>query len=59
MADWDQVEGTLKEGAGKVTDDEEVETEGKVQGAWGDVKDAGGDFKDKAEDAGDDLKDRL
>jgi len=59
MADWDQAEGELKEQGGKLTGDEELEGEGKAQGAWGDVKDAADDAKDSAGDAADDVKDRL
>jgi len=59
MADWDQAEGKLKEGAGKVTGDEQLEGEGKAQGAVGDVKDKAGDMKDKAGDALKDAKDRI
>lgn len=51
MADWDQAEGKLKEGAGKATGDEGLEGEGKVQGAWGDTKEnakeGAGDAVDK------------
>jgi uncharacterized protein YjbJ (UPF0337 family) len=51
MTDKDQVEGRLKEGAGKVSGDEGLEGEGKVQGAWGDtkenVKEGAGDAVDK------------
>ena len=54
-ADWDQTEGELKEKAGGVLGDEDLETEGEVQGAWGDVKDTAGDAwdetTDKAQDA--------
>ena len=55
MADWDQAEGKLKEGAGKLTGDEQLEGEGKVQGAVGDAKDKAGDVKDTLKDA----KDRI
>lgn len=53
MADWDQVEGKTKEGAGKVTGDEGMEGEGKVQGAWGDTKEGA---KEKAGDAVDKVR---
>ena len=52
MPDWDQVEGKLKEGEGKLTDDDVRETQGKAQGALGDVKEHAGD-------AVDDIKERL
>lgn len=52
MSNWDQAEGTVKEKVGELTDDESLENEGKVQGAFGDVKEG-------AEDLKDDVKDRL
>jgi uncharacterized protein YjbJ (UPF0337 family) len=52
MANWDQVEGEAKEQAGKLTDDESTEAEGKAQGALGDAK-------DKADDAKDEIEERL
>ena len=55
MADWDQVEGKLKEGAGEATGDEQLEGEGKAQGVVGDVKDKADDVKDLLGDA----KDRI
>ena len=55
MADWDQVEGTVKEKAGDLTGDESTENEGKAQGAFGDAKDAVGD---KVDDAVDKVRDR-
>ena len=51
----DQVEGTIKEKTGEVTDDESLEAEGKAQGAWGDAKDA---VDDKVDDAVDKIRDR-
>jgi uncharacterized protein YjbJ (UPF0337 family) len=57
MADWDQAEGKVKEGAGDLTGDKGLEAEGEAQGAWGDVKDAAGDAKDAAEDKWEDVKD--
>lgn len=62
MPDWDQVEGEVKERTGEVTGDEGLEGEGKVQGAWGDVKEGADDVKDdvkeRAGDAVDDVRDR-
>lgn len=58
MANEDQVEGTVKEHAGRLTDDEKLEGEGKVQGAWGDAKDAGDDLKDDVKDAVDEARDK-
>jgi uncharacterized protein YjbJ (UPF0337 family) len=48
----DQVEGTVKEKLGDLTDDESLEAEGKAQGAWGDVK-------EKAEELKEDLEQRI
>ncbi len=59
MADWDEVEGKTKEGAGKLTGDESLEREGKVQGKVGEVKDEAGDAWDEAKDKMEDAKDRL
>ena len=59
VADWDQAEGKLKEGAGNLTGDEQLEDEGKVQGAVGDVKDTAKDAVDNAGDAFKDAKDRI
>jgi uncharacterized protein YjbJ (UPF0337 family) len=59
MANWDQAEGEVKEQGGKLTGDEELEGEGKVQGAWGDAKEAGDDLKDAAEDAWDGAKEKV
>jgi uncharacterized protein YjbJ (UPF0337 family) len=56
MANKDQVEGTVKEHAGRLTDDEKLEGEGKVQGAWGDTKDAADNLKDDLKDAVDEAK---
>ncbi len=52
MPDWDEVEGKLKEGEGKLTDDEAREREGQAEGTLGGVK-------DKAEDAWDDARERT
>jgi len=59
MADWDEVEGKVKEGAGKVTGDEGLEREGGGQAAWGDTKDKAEDAKDEAGDVMDDAKDKM
>ena len=57
--DEDRIKGRAKEGAGKVTGDEELEREGEAQGAWGDAKDKARDSWDKAKDAADDAKDAV
>ncbi len=46
-----QAEGSVKEGIGKVTGDEETEAEGKAEKATGKVQSAFGKVKDKARDA--------
>jgi uncharacterized protein YjbJ (UPF0337 family) len=57
MPDWDQAEGKVKEEAGDITGDKDLEAEGKAQGAWGDAKEAAGDLKEAAEDKWDAAKD--
>lgn len=42
----DKVVGELKEGAGKVTDNEQLELEGKMQSAKADVKQKGEEIKE-------------
>jgi uncharacterized protein YjbJ (UPF0337 family) len=59
VSNWDQVEGEVKEQAGKLTGDEELEDEGRGQELRGDVKDKAEDVKDKAEDVADDLSDKM
>lgn len=43
----DQMKGKIKEGAGKLTGDEKLKTEGKVDQAKGKVENAIGGAKDK------------
>ena len=50
---WDETKGDVKEQAGKLTGDEELEGEGKVDQAEGNVEQAW----DKTKDAVDDLTD--
>ena len=50
--DTDRVEGKAKEVEGKVTGDESREAEGRVQGAWGELK-------DKTDDAWEGTKDKA
>jgi uncharacterized protein YjbJ (UPF0337 family) len=52
MTNRDQVEGEVKEQAGKLTDDESLENEGRAQETWGEAK-------EKTEDAKDELEERL
>jgi uncharacterized protein YjbJ (UPF0337 family) len=50
MTNRDQIEGEVKEQAGKLTDDESTENEGRAQEAWGDAKDKAGDLEDEVRD---------
>lgn len=42
-----KVEGSVKETAGKMTDDKSLELKGKADKAEGNIRDAAGDVKDK------------
>ena len=57
--DSDRIEGNVKEGAGKLTGDKELEREGEAQDAWGKAKDSASDAWDSVKDAGDDAKDAV
>jgi uncharacterized protein YjbJ (UPF0337 family) len=46
----DKAKGAIKETAGKVSGDKELESEGKVDKAKGDVHNAVGNLKDAARD---------
>jgi uncharacterized protein YjbJ (UPF0337 family) len=59
MGDFDQVEGEVKEQAGKLTDDESLEQEGKVQQAWGDAKERAEDLGQEAKDTVDEVADKI
>jgi uncharacterized protein YjbJ (UPF0337 family) len=48
----DDLAGKAKEGLGKVTDDEKLESEGKTDQAKSDVKEEARKLKDKAEGMG-------
>lgn len=47
----DDAKGQVKEKAGRLTDDKDLENEGKVDQAAGTVKDKVGDAADKVKDA--------
>lgn len=47
----DDMKGRVKEAAGDLTDDEELQREGKIDQATGKVKDAVGNAADKVKDA--------
>jgi uncharacterized protein YjbJ (UPF0337 family) len=64
--DSDRIEGTIKEGAGKVkeewgdaTDDTSTELEGKREQAEGEVQQRWGEAKDAARDVVDDADDNA
>jgi uncharacterized protein YjbJ (UPF0337 family) len=44
----DKAKGAIKEGAGKLSGDKELESEGKVDKAKGDLHNAAGNVKDAA-----------
>lgn len=50
-AGMDKAKGKIKEGVGKMTDNEKLEAEGKLDQVKGDVKQAGENVKDAARDA--------
>ncbi|WP_404979103.1 CsbD family protein [Bradyrhizobium sp. SHOUNA76] len=52
----DKAKGAIKEGAGKLTGDKDMETEGEIDKAKGSAHNAAGDVKDAARDAADTLK---
>jgi uncharacterized protein YjbJ (UPF0337 family) len=52
----DKAKGAIKEGAGKVSGDKEMQREGKVDKAKGDLHKVAGDVKDAARNAGGSLK---
>ena len=50
MANADDAKGKIKEAAGDLTDDKDLQREGKVDQATGSVKDKVGDAADKVKD---------
>ena len=52
----EKAKGSIKEGAGKLTGDNEMQAEGKVDKAKGSAHNAAGDVKDAARNAADALK---
>jgi uncharacterized protein YjbJ (UPF0337 family) len=50
----DKAKGAIKEGAGKLTGDKKLESEGKIDKAKGAAHKVAGDVKDAARDAMDD-----
>ena len=54
---WDKTKGSVKEAAGKATDDDRLANEGRLDQAKGGVKKAIGKGKDAAEDVKESVKD--
>lgn len=52
----DKAKGAVKEGAGKLSGDKELENEGKLDKAKGSAHETAGDVKDAARNAADALK---
>jgi uncharacterized protein YjbJ (UPF0337 family) len=52
----DKTKGAIKEGAGKLSGDKNMENEGKIDKAKGAAHNVAGDVKDAARDAADALK---
>jgi uncharacterized protein YjbJ (UPF0337 family) len=52
----DKTKGAIKEGAGKLTGNKDLEAEGKIDKAKGAAHNAAGEVKDAARDAADALK---
>ncbi|WP_128936377.1 CsbD family protein [Bradyrhizobium zhanjiangense] len=52
----DKTKGRIKEGAGKLSGDKDLQREGKADKAKGSVHNAAGDVKDAARDAADAMK---
>jgi uncharacterized protein YjbJ (UPF0337 family) len=48
----DKVKGTIKDAAGKLTDDKKLQSEGKLDKAKGSAHNIAGDVKDAVRDAG-------
>ena len=55
----DEAKGRIKEAAGTLSGDKDLEREGKLDRAGGAVKDKAEDAKDKVGDAVDAVKDKL
>jgi uncharacterized protein YjbJ (UPF0337 family) len=59
MSNTDDIKGRVKEAAGDLTDNDDLEREGKTDRMAGKAKDMLSDAKDKAADAVDAVKDKL
>jgi len=58
-ANVDKAKGRVKQAVGDVTDNDELEREGKLDEASGKAKDTVGKVKDKAEDVVDAVRDKV
>ena len=58
-ANADKAKGRVKQAVGDVTDNDELEREGKLDEASGKAKDTVGKVKDKAEDVVDAVRDKV
>jgi uncharacterized protein YjbJ (UPF0337 family) len=56
---FDQAKGRVKQAAGELTDDEDLEREGEVDELTGKLKNKADDAKDKVADALDAVRDRV
>jgi uncharacterized protein YjbJ (UPF0337 family) len=56
---FDQAKGRVKQAAGELTDDEDLERKGEVDEATGKLKDKADDAKDKVTDALDAVRDKV
>ena len=59
MDNKDQVKGRVKQAVGDLTDNEDLQHEGRADERAGKVKEVVGDAKDKADDVIDTVKDKL
>jgi uncharacterized protein YjbJ (UPF0337 family) len=58
-AKFDDLKGRVKEAAGDLTDDKDLQREGKVDQAKGEVKEKVDKVSDKAKDAADTVSDKV
>jgi uncharacterized protein YjbJ (UPF0337 family) len=56
---FDKAKGRAKEAAGDLTDDDDLQREGKADQASGTVKDKASEWADKAKDAANSLVDKV
>lgn len=56
---FDDAKGRVKEAAGDLTDDKDLQHEGKADQAGAKIKEIAEDVKDKVEDVVDSVKDKL